>query len=102
MEFQDRGAGHIHGTLWLSMDKIEQITSDNGEKPLANLKSAFKKFRNYDILNNDEINCDQTFIDKYTTVSIHELSVGKEVAKIAKEVNKHHHTKTCRKHGSKC
>ena len=102
VEFQDRGAGHIHGTLWLSMDKIEQITVDNGEKPFANLKRAFKKFRNNDNLNNDEINCVQTFIDRYTTVSIHELSVGKEVAKIAKEVNKHHHTKTCRKHGSTC
>ena len=23
VEFQDRGAGHIHGTLWLRLDKIE-------------------------------------------------------------------------------
>merc|ERR1712082_536419 len=87
---------------WLSMDKIEQIELDNGEKPFTNLKSAFKKFRNNEYLNNDEINCVQTFIDRYTTVSIHEHSVGKEVAKIATEVNKHHHTKTCRKHGSTC
>ena len=29
-------------------------------------------------------------------------SVGKEVARIAQEVNKHHHTKTCRKHDTTC
>ena len=44
----------------------------------------------------------QKFIDEYTTVSIHENTVGKVVAKIAKEVNKHHHTKTCRKHDTTC
>ena len=25
VEFQDRGAGHIHGTLWLRLDKIEKM-----------------------------------------------------------------------------
>ena len=42
------------------------------------------------------------FIDEYTTVSIHENTVGQEVARIAQEVNKHHHTKTCRKHDTSC
>ena len=42
------------------------------------------------------------FIDEFTTVSIHENTVGKDVAKIAQEVNEHHHTKTCRKHDTTC
>ena len=42
------------------------------------------------------------FIDEYSTVSIHGNTVGKDVARIAGEVNKHHHTKTCRKHDTTC
>ena len=98
VEFQDRGAGHIHGTLWLNMDKIEEIETENGEKPFLTLKSAFKKFRNHGSLEDDEITCVKTFIDEYTTVSIHEGTVGKEVAKIANEVSKQYHTKTRCKH----
>ena len=28
VEFQDRGAGHIHGTLWLNLDKIEHLIKE--------------------------------------------------------------------------
>merc|ERR1712240_318525 len=28
VEFQVRGAGHIHGTLWLDIDKIEHMMRD--------------------------------------------------------------------------
>ena len=66
------------------------------------LTSAFKKIRTHGILNLIEITSLTRFIDEYTTVSIHENTVGKEVARIAQEVNKHHHTKTCRKHDTTC
>ena len=36
------------------------------------------------------------FIDHFVSVSTHPGTVGAEVARIAEEVNKHHHTKTCR------
>ena len=42
------------------------------------------------------------FTDDYTTASIHENTVGREVARIESEVNRHHHTKTCRKHDTTC
>ena len=29
VEFQDRGAGHIHGTLWLGLDDIENLIKDS-------------------------------------------------------------------------
>ena len=53
-------------------------------------------------LNEDDTKSLRRFIDEFTTVSIHGLTVGKDVAKIAEEVNRHHHTKTCRKHDTTC
>ena len=115
VEFQDRGAGHIHGTLWLGLNEIENLIRDipDGElRPktkdekeqgdgckgyMQGLTVAFKKLRNNWKLDDDDTGALQKFIDEYTTVSIHENTVGKVVAKIAKEVNKHHHTKTCQK-----
>ena len=41
VEFQDRGASHIHGTLWLGLDKIENLMKDetDGElRPIQKLK----------------------------------------------------------------
>ena len=115
VEFQDRGAGHIHGTLWLRLDKIENMVKDDdgtlrqrNENDPANkaifngLKAAFKKFRNNEKLTEREMKSVKHFIDEYTTVSIHGNTVGHEVARIAQEVNKHHHTKTCRKHDTTC
>ena len=32
VEFQERGAGHIHGTLWLNLSNLEKLTrSINGD-----------------------------------------------------------------------
>ena len=66
------------------------------------LTRAFKRLRHNLPLKDDDIRSLRRFIDEFTTVSTHENTVGKEVAKIAKEVNKHHHTKTCRKHDTTC
>ena len=116
VEFQDRGAGHAHGTLWLNLDKIESLLKDkdgtlrprnvdddpNKCGPFHGIKVAFKKLRSNTKLENEDKNALREFIDEYTTVSIHENTVGEDVAKIAQEVNKHHHTKTCRKHDTTC
>ena len=34
VEFQDRGAGHVHGTLWLGLNKIENLMRDGPDKEL--------------------------------------------------------------------
>ena len=102
VEFQDRGAGHIHGTLWLRLDKIESMRDPEGHAKFEGLTSAFKKFRNNDTLSETEEKSVVNFIDEFTTVSTHENTVGREVARIAEEVNTHHHTKTCRKHDTSC
>merc|ERR1711963_299705 len=41
-------------------------------------------------------------IDEFTTVSLHGKTVGEDVQKIAKEVNIHHHTRTCKKYDETC
>ena len=119
VEFQERGAGHIHGTLWLDLDAIQNMmkeTPDGQFRPktseekndksihgwMHGLKSGFKKLRHNLKLNGCEIQSLTRFIDTYTTVSIHENTVGRVVAKIAQEVNRHYHTKTCRKHDTTC
>ena len=54
-------------------------------------------------LNKLDLNQVLNYIDSYQlSVSIHGNTVGKYVAKVANEVNKHHHTKTCRKHDTTC
>ena len=80
VEFQDRGAGHIHGTLWLRLDKIEKMVKEvNGvEKPVfAGLADAFKKFKNDEVLEDHELEPVKFFIDEYTSVSTHENTVGR-------------------------
>ena len=50
----------------------------------------------------DDMNIVVTFVDSFSTVSLHPAVVGPIVAKIAEKVNKHQHTKTCRKYNTKC
>ena len=123
VEFQDRGAGHIHGTLWLKLKTLERlIRSPEGElldpgpknsekqnekepeekqnqnRPFANLTRAFKKIRHEEVLDKDDKVALRNFVDQYTTCSLNPATVGADVAKIAFEVNRHHHTKTCKKY----
>ena len=122
VEFQQRGAAHIHGIIWLNLDKLEKLVLNDGElcqsdeikrchvvdvdeddsRPLKGIANAFKKIRFNRKLTDEDIQVLVKFIDFFTTVSIHERTVGKDVAKIAQEVNRHHHSKTCRKRGTRC
>ena len=72
------------------------------EKPLKGLKEAFFKLRNNVELNQNEINALIRMVDEFTTVSLHCNTVGEDVVKIAKDVNVHHHTKTCKKYNQTC
>ena len=107
VEFQDRGAGHIHGTLWLNLKKLQQLVKDpqgelhpkldvNDKTPsyFNGLEGAFRAFRSEKgRLSPTQLIAVQRFVDEFTTVCTHENTVGREVARIAKEVNQHHHTK---------
>ena len=120
VEFQERGAGHIHGTLWLNLNKLEKLTrSINGDlinvenynqesietmpsRPFENISSAFKKLKDNDDLSKREMESLRNFVDEFTTVSTNKEKVGKKVAEIVLEVNRHCHTKSCRKYDTSC
>ena len=119
-EFQERGAGHVHGTLWVKLNVIETMRKlkdgslvtkakykkkkmkEDFTKPFEGLVEAFKKFKYEEFGDLDDDRPVINFIDQFTTVSLNEDEVGKEVAKIVEEVNKHHHTKTCNKTTPNC
>ena len=69
---------------------------------IRNLSKAYQKFRNGGNIEPDEEKAVINFINQFTMVSLCEAEVGKEVARKAKEVNQHHHTKTCKKGNPKC
>ena len=119
-EFQDRGAGHVHGTLWVKLHIIEKLRRLNDgtlltkskyenekmkapfQTPFDGLSNAFKKFKYEEFGDDDDDRPVIAFIDQFTTVSLCVDEVGMDVVKIVEEVNVHHHTKTCRKTSPKC
>jgi hypothetical protein len=181
LEFQARGAGHHHGTLWLDIDRIEQkvdvrefpqededVDSDedvdhhlkdpvqvrpqldkfltamgrsagneNEEgmmtktirilhrlegrnkmrvltdeeqlnlsrlqllHPLYGLKEALRKVHKGWFVTHKDLGLISRFVDTFCTVSLHPAIVGSTVAAIAKQVNQHHHSRTCTKNTKK-
>ena len=112
VEFQRRGAPHAHGVIWMDMAKIERL--------IPGLTKAFTKLRHgtgikdpalptvtspkldkYLELLNDAKPLTK-MIDMFTTCSLHPGTVGDDVVEIVQEVNKHCHTKTCKKRGTHC
>ena len=79
------------------LKELEQIY------PLCGLKSALKKLNNAeDDVTDQDLAIVIRFVDIFSSVSLHPSNVGSRVAEIAKEVNKHKHTKTCRKYLTIC
>jgi hypothetical protein len=70
--------------------------------PLYGLKNSLRKLHNGEEVMEQEIATIVTFIDTFSTVSLHPAIVGSVVAAIAEKVNQHHHTKTCRKYQTVC
>ena len=66
------------------------------------LTKAFKKFQTHEELLDFEETAVINFANKFTSVSLCPAIVGKEVVDIVKKVNKHGHSKTCRKYTTPC
>ena len=62
VEFQARGAGHIHGVLWVDFDRKLPNNLDNNI-----IKSAFNKFRHDDNLLPEEEEEVIKYIDTFVT-----------------------------------
>ena len=66
------------------------------------LSQAFKKFQNQEELLDYEEKAVTNFAEKFTSVSLCPSVVGEKVVNLVKKVNKHRHTKACRKYGTDC
>ena len=117
VEFQQRGAAHIHGILWLNLFRLEKLILKNGQLthpssdnvnheqsslPLKGIAETFQKLRSCEKLSKDNISVLGRFVDSFTTVSTHVPTVGEDVVMIVTEVNTHHHSRTCIKRGTDC
>ena len=91
-EFQNRGAPHVHGVLWLNLGKLEK------QEKFSGIKSVFIKLRRGTPLSPDDREVVCRMVDEFSTVSLCPAEVGAEVVKKVKDVNTHHHTKkSCKK-----
>ena len=111
VEFQGRGAAHIHGTLWLDIKEIENSKPFLDQMEGKNkdcLLEAFRKLRDNEKLSDPEKEAIATLTDMFVTCSlnpdtIHEdKQIGKRIIEIVKAVNCHHCTGPCDRFGDKC
>ena len=93
VEFQGRGAAHIHGTIWLNLRKIEKLPQF--EKNGKHLTDAFRKLRDDSELNEAEKDAIAILTDEFVTCSLNPATVGNKAVEIALEVNCHRCTKKC-------
>ena len=92
------GSAHIHGVLFLDLDTIVDNEVKKGRKVWKFLQSGMRRCRDSQIPSEDEETAIRLFVDKFISCSLfHPRS-----RKIAREVQHHNHTFSCRKAGSKC
>ena len=92
VEFQNRGAPHVHGVLWLNLGKLER------QEKFRGAKSAFIKLRKGTPLSPSDREVVCRMVDEFSTVSLCPEEVGADVVQKVKDVNTHHHTKkACKK-----
>ena len=111
VEFQARGAAHIHAVLWIDFDKALPHNLNNSV-----IKSAFRKFRRDVNLFPEEEQEVIKFIDTFVTCTTDKVeakklllrdsgdkdAIASRVVNIAATVNRHKHSKSCRKYNTKC
>ena len=123
MEFQGRGAAHIHGVAWSDLNSVSKLIDkerkanvvlpnremSGTESNISHLEKAYKSLRENKTLTEEEETALIDFVDISVTCTLNpelaakmvDLSLDKEhgleIIKIVKECMVHHHTKTCRK-----
>ena len=104
VEVQMRGAGHIHGVIWVDLDEFEKkhllkANQDQDSRPHI-LKEAFQ-YVNDENNPEDEPNYEEAlvkFADALITCSLK----NPQTRDVVEEVNTHHHTRKCDKQAKKC
>ena len=126
MEFQGRGAGHIHGVAWSELNKsakmikeekkvgivLSETETAKSDKDVPHLENAYKSLRENIPLIEDEEQALIDFVDRSVTCTLSpELAAkmidvtyskdhGLKLVDIIKACMIHYHTKACRKYGS--
>ena len=109
VEFQGRGAAHIHGTIWADLKEIEKLPQlqENGVGN-ETISEAFKKLRDDVTLTEDEKRAIAILTDMFVSCSLNpdtvhtDKALGQSIVDIIKEVNCHNCTNPCEKYGDKC
>ena len=89
VEFQLRGAGHIHGVLWINVDQMEKM--------IPGITSAITSLRLHEQLSEKQCDILADFVDRFTCCSLQN-----EVSEIVRQVQIHKHSRTCSKYGMTC
>ena len=66
VEFAMRGAGHIHGVLWVDWKKFSALPESDNE----NIKKALDKIKNEEMLSNEEKQSLADFADLFISCSL--------------------------------
>ena len=129
MEFQGRGAGHIHGVAWCDLAEIFKLIKEEKKvgvvlcpddntpekeeetEEVNHLENAYRNLRENKPLSESEEKSLIDFVDRSVTCTLNpEMAAkmidvnktkedGRKIIKIVKEVQVHHHTKSCKKNG---
>merc|ERR1712020_768670 len=94
VEFQGRGAGHIHGVLWLDLKELKVKNVSNEV-----LREAFDKLRHSQELEEEEARSIEKFTDAFVTCTRCVNVATPEAVQKAEEFNWHGHSNSCRKDG---
>ena len=124
MEFQGRGAGHIHGVAWSDLKKVADLIraekkldiilseTREADADVCHLENAYKSLRENVPLSEAEEEALIDFVDRSVTCTLNpELAAkmvdvnytkehGLKIIEIVKACMIHYHTKACRKYGS--
>ena len=94
VEFALRGAGHIHGVLWVDWDNFSGLDIEK----VKIVKDAFEKIRNEEPISEKHKQCISEFADLFIKCTLKDP----KTKAIVEEVQMHHHTKACTKYCPKC
>ena len=96
VEFQGRGAAHIHGVLWLDLKELKVEGVQNFV-----LQEAYTKLRHSQPLEVPELRALEKFTDAFVTCTRSVGVAGEEAVRIAEETNWHGHSSSCKKGGGR-
>ena len=83
VEFALRGAGHIHGVLWVDWDSFDTLQKEKVEL----LKDAFKKIRNDKPINKQHRHCISKLADQFITCTLKNPHAQRILLSLCKCIN---------------